>query len=424
MTGSRVLVVGGGGREHALVWALRQSPSVAEVAITPGNGAVPGLGVAANDIAGIVQLAADYDFVVVGPEEPLSLGLADALVALGKPTFGPSAAAARIESSKAFAKEVMEAAGVPTARWATVRSHAEGVAWLDTIDFQVVVKASGLAAGKGVFVCDSREDAEAALWSLFVDQALGEAGAEVVLEERLSGEEISLLALCDGTHHAVFPAAQDHKRLLDGDQGPNTGGMGAYAPAPAGVGLEVMLARQVIAPILHELSSRGTPFRGVLYAGLMMTPDGPRVLEYNARFGDPEAQVLLPLLDEDLYPLLVACASGRLPSPNLKIRAGAAVTVVAAAEGYPVEPRKGDTVRGANDAETIDGVTVFFAGVSKRGFGIATSGGRVLAVTAVADDLPTAVASAYAGIDKIEFDGIQFRRDIAQRALARRKEEE
>jgi phosphoribosylamine--glycine ligase len=415
--GVTVLVVGSGGREHALAWKLSQSPRVGRVVVAPGNGGWPDtLPLAASDPAAVVEAARSLgaSLVVVGPEDPLAAGVVDALEAAGIPAFGPVAACARLEASKAFSKAVMDEVGVPTARWGRFTTLADALSFLDAAPFQVVVKASGLCAGKGVVVCDDRADAVAAVSDMMEAARFGLAGAEVVVEERLEGEEASLLAFCDGERYAVMPAAQDHKRVGEGDTGPNTGGMGAYAPAPVAAGREVELAELSIAPVLAAMRRAGTPFRGVLYAGLMLTPDGPRVLEYNARFGDPETEVLLPLLDGDLYEIALACAQGRLDPASVRWRDAVAATVICAAAGYPEKPRKGDPITlGAMP----EGVTAFHAGTSRQGDELRTSGGRVLAVTGVGDTLRGALSAAYAGVAQVEFDGMHVRRDIGHRAL-------
>lgn len=413
----RVLLLGSGAREHALAWKLSQSPSLTKLWAAPGNVGMASLcecvpldpSAPADVVAAARRLA--IDLVVVGPEAPLIAGTADALRAAGMDTFGPGQAAARIEGSKAFAKLVMAAAGVPTAR-AEIFTDVDAAAARARAWGPVVVKADGLAAGKGVVVADDGPEAEAAVRSL----AGLPAGKTILLEERLSGPEASLIALCDGERYRLLPLAQDHKRLLDGDQGPNTGGMGAYAPAPhlSGDAL-ARAAESTIAPVLRELAKRGAPFRGALYAGLMLTTDGPKVLEYNARLGDPETQPLMMLVDEDLLPVLRACAQGALPSSAPLATSGAAVGVVLAARGYPQAPSTGDRIDGLG-GPFEGGVQVFHAGSRRQGDDVVTAGGRVLTVCARGPSLSAAKAVAYAAASRISFAGRHFRTDIAAHA--------
>lgn len=408
----RVLVLGGGGREHALAWKLAQSPLLSALFVAPGN---PGMEPLAKrlepnptDGAEVVAVARRerIDLVVVGPEAPLVAGVADALRAAGVPVFGPSAAAARVEGSKAFAKEIMQAAGVPTAQ-ARVFDDLEAAARAAAAGGPVVVKADGLAAGKGVVVADSGAEAAEAV------RALGRApaGKTVLLEERLSGPELSVMALCDGERALVLPPSQDHKRLLDGDRGPNTGGMGAYAPANLLDAAQLdAVRREVMLPTLRELARRGTPFRGALYAGLMLTPQGPRVLEFNARLGDPETQVLMMQLADDLLPLLLAAATGSLPERAIEVRPGFSVGVVLAAGGYPEAPRLGAPITGLEDD---GGALVFHAGTKRDAEGrLVVAGGRVLTVCARGPSVLEARLQALARADSIRFEGRQLRRDI------------
>lgn len=420
----KVLVVGSGGREHALAWALARSPEVGEVLVAPGNGGTSAIArnvpVQATDLDGIVALARDeaVDLVVVGPEAPLAAGLVDRLAAADILAFGPTAEQARIEASKAYAKTLMHEAGVPTAEGRAFDDVAAARVYLDSVDHQVVVKASGLAAGKGVIVCDSRDEALQALDDILVHDAFGEAGREVVIEERLLGEEVSLLCFTDGHTVEVMPPAQDHKRLGDGDEGPNTGGMGAYAPAPVAEGRVEELAGAALHPILRAMAARGEPYRGILYAGLILTDHGPYVLEYNCRFGDPETQVLVSLLDTDLYAVFRAAATGALSRTDVHWKDASAVTVVAASGGYPKAYDKGFPITGIDEAERLDGVTVFHAGTTRDDDGtLRTAGGRVLAVTAVDRSLQGAVTQAYTGLEAIHFEGLTARSDIAHRAL-------
>jgi phosphoribosylamine--glycine ligase len=400
----RVLLVGSGGREHALAWKLHQSRSLTELHAAPGNPGIAKLGechpIRAEDGEGLLGLAGslDIDLVVVGPEAPLVHGVADILRPAGIPVFGPSAAAARIEGSKSFAKDVMEAAGVPTAAQLAVARPP------------CVVKADGLAAGKGVFVCTTQEELDVAL------HAVNALGGSFVVEELLEGSEVSLFALCDGAEAVPLPVAQDFKRAYDGDAGPNTGGMGSYAPVP-GIGeseVEDLLAT-VCRPVLEELQLRGSPFVGVLFAGLMLTTDGARVLEFNCRFGDPETQSILPLLSGDLTELLAAAALGELRGVGVDTTQGAAVSVVLAAGKYPERGDRGSVIDGVADAEEC-GSLVFHAGTALHGDRLVTNGGRILTVTGRGDTLSAARTVAYEGAARISFDGKRSRSDIAQAA--------
>jgi phosphoribosylamine--glycine ligase len=406
----RVLVIGGGGREHALCFALARDPAVAALLASPGN---PGIAevaelVAAGDPVDVAR-AARADLVVIGPEAPLVAGAADDLRAAGFTVFGPTAAAARLEGSKAFAKDVMAAAGVPTARHWVCTGPAELAAALDEVGPPYVVKHDELAAGKGVVVTSDRAVAEAHA-----------ADHHVVVEEFLDGPEASLFCVTDGATVVPLVPAQDFKRVGDNDAGPNTGGMGAYAPLPwAPPGLVDDVVKTVVQPVIDEMSRRGTPFAGLLYAGLALTAAGPMVIEFNARFGDPETQVVLPLLQSPFAELLYAAATGRLAGhPPLRWRPGAAVTVVVASEGYPGEPHVGDEIFGVDEATTVPGVTVIHGGTTRSGDGglLLTAGGRVLAVTAVAADLAHARESAYAAVGHIRIRGGHHRSDIADRA--------
>ncbi|ABC82237.1 phosphoribosylamine--glycine ligase [Anaeromyxobacter dehalogenans] len=418
----RVLVVGSGGREHALAWKISRSPLVRALFAAPGN---PGIArvatlvpLAATDVAGLVAWVRQnaIDLVVVGPEAPLVAGLVDRLQEAGVPAFGPAAAAAEIEGSKAFAKDVMRAAGIPTAEYETFDEVAPAVAWARARDGRVVVKADGLAAGKGVVVCGDAAEAEAALRAMLVDRVHGGAGARVVVEERLEGPEASCICFTDGERVRLLAAAQDHKRIFDGDRGPNTGGMGAFSPTP-NVTPEVagMVERDVLLPAVRELARRGRPFRGALYAGLMLTPRGPRVLEFNARLGDPETQPILLRMASDVVPALLASARGDLSAAEIAFDARAAVGVVLAAEGYPGDVARGDAIDGL-DGPFDEGVQVFHAGTAADAAGrVVTSGGRVLTVCALGRDLDDAAARAYAAAGRIRFRGMQYRKDIGKK---------
>ena len=417
----KILIVGQGGREHALQITLERDPRVTAVFVAPGNGGTRNnVSISSDDVQGIVDYARDHqiELVIVGPEMPLALGLVDALEAIGIRTFGPSKAAAQLEASKAFAKRAMLEFGVATAAYAEFHSLEPAIAYLRSEPFGssgFVVKADGLAAGKGVTVCDSLIEAEGAVTDCFAG-AFGNAGSSVVIEERLYGREISVLAFSDGeTVKAMLPA-RDHKRISDGDTGANTGGMGAFAPAPdISKALLEQIVTDVLEPVIEGMDRRGTPFKGVLYAGLMLTDDGIRVIEFNARFGDPEAQVILPLLETPLLDVLNACIDGTLGRLRLRWNQGFCATVVMAAHGYPAQTRTGDTIHGL---ETVpDGVTVYHAGTKLEGGQVVTSGGRVLNVTATADTLEDALELVYTGVSSIAFDGMQYRTDIGRSTL-------
>jgi len=421
-----ILLVGSGGREHALAWKIAQSPLVKRLVAAPGNPGMAPLAeirtVQATDVPGLVELAKEIaaDLVVVGPEAALEVGLADALEAAGVPCFGPTQAAARLETSKAFSKAFAERHGLPTARFETCEDTASARAALNRFEPPYVIKADGLAAGKGVVIAETRAEADAAVDDMLGGR-FGAAGARVVIEEFMAGEEASLFALADGSTAVLFGGAQDHKRAYDGDKGPNTGGMGTYSPAPVLTPAMIEAARtQMIEPAVKGLAAEGSPYRGVVYAGLMCTPAGPRLVEFNARFGDPECQVLMLRLESDIVPYLLAAATVRLAEmPPLKWRDEAAICVVLAARGYPDAPEKGSVIRGL-DADFGEGVAVFHAGTGLRPDGaLVATGGRVLNVCARGATLEEARQRAYAAVARIDWPEGFHRTDIAWRALGR-----
>jgi phosphoribosylamine--glycine ligase len=419
----RVFLVGSGGREHALAWKIAASSLCERLVVAPGN---PGIAaepkvtcipVAADAIAELTAaaVAERADLVVCGPEVALCAGLGDAMRAAGLSFFGPSQGAAEIEGSKAFAKRLMKDAGVPTAAFGVFEDLTEAEAFVDAQRGNVVVKADGLAAGKGVVVAADKAEAKAAARRMLGEGAFGAAGARVVIEERLTGREVSMLALCDGTRLALLPSSEDHKTVRDGDQGPNTGGMGTYSPSPlVNAGATAKILQTLFVPTVRALAAAGRPFRGLLYGGLILTPDrGPMVIEWNCRFGDPETQSVLMRLDDDLLPWLAAAAAGALPVGTPRARPGVAACVVLAAPGYPESPRLGGVITGL--PAPADDLRIFHAGTRRDGDRLVTAGGRVLGVTATGADLGAARARAYGAIDKIHFDGMHFRRDIGQR---------
>lgn len=419
----RVLVVGGGGREHALAWALARDPAVDALVAAPGNAGIEEVAwsvpVEAADLDGIVALveAEAIDLTVVGPEAPLVAGLVDALEARGRRAFGPTAAGARIEGSKVWAKDLLLRHGIPTGRAEITDDVTRALVLLDAFEPPYVIKADGLAAGKGVVVTADRQEAVEAVESMLVDRAFGSAGDRVLIEEHLEGREVSVLALTDGEAVVPLEPAQDYKRALDGDRGPNTGGMGAFSPVPAvDAAAARRIAEEILEPTVAALAAEGVRYRGVLYAGLMLTADGPKVLEFNARFGDPEAQAVLPRLDSDLAETLLACVEGRLGEAKVAWSPEACVTVVLASGGYPGEYRTGFPIEGLEEAGKSDRVAVFHAGTARRDGRVVTEGGRVLAVSALGTDLADARARAYRAASRVSFEGAHRRSDIAEEA--------
>jgi phosphoribosylamine--glycine ligase len=422
----RVLVIGGGAREHALVTRLAADRDVGELVAAPGNPGIAQLArtvpldLGSPDAALALADREQIDLTIVGPELPLSLGIADLFMAEERLLFGPTAAAARLESSKAFAKAFMSRHGVPTARFHTCESidAALRVVRAGEFGWPVVLKADGLAAGKGVVIANDRAEADAAVTGMMGDRKFGAAGDRLVIEECLTGPEVSFFLVCDGERALPIGTAQDHKRIFDEDRGPNTGGMGAFAPSPlVDAAMHDRVMREIVEPVMRGMIAEGCPFRGFLYAGLMLTPDGPKVIEFNARLGDPEAQVILPLIDEPLMPILLAGAAGVLRQSRVRLGTDRLTGVVLASRGYPESSETGQPIRGIERAEAIAGVSVCYAGAAARDGRIVTDGGRVLTVVGRGENFAESIARAYAGVLQISFDGMQFRHDIGRRAL-------
>ncbi len=418
----KVLVVGSGGREHALCWKIAQRPGT-EVYVAPGNIGMVDVATLVNikvdDIAGLVDFAKaeGIDLTVVGPELPLTLGIVDAFQEAGLACFGPNKAAAKLEGSKAFSKELMKKYGIPTAAFDTFTDVDKAKAFVDEIGVPCVVKADGLAAGKGVIICMIREEADKAIEEMLTDHAFGDASATIVIEEYMVGPEVSVLAFADGKSVLPMVSAQDHKRIFDGDKGPNTGGMGAYSPAPVYTeALSAEVNKTIIEPTIAAMAAEGTPFTGILYTGLMLTEKGPRVLEYNVRFGDPETQPIMVRMKSDIVALFQACVDGKLDEATLEWHDEAAVCVIMASGGYPASSEKGVPIHGLDDIAAEEAI-VFHSGTAEKDGEIVTNGGRVLGVTAKDATIKGAIDKAYAAVEKINFDHMQFRRDIGARAL-------
>ncbi len=423
----RVLLVGGGGREHALAWKLAQSPRLSRLIAAPGNPGiaahatcVPIKDTAVEDLVALARRER-VDLTVVGPELPLALGLADRFREEGLLVFGPGRAAARLESSKAFAKDLMARHGIPSARFRTFTESAAARAYCRELGAPLVVKADGLAGGKGSLVCRTTEEAGRAVALCLDERGFGDAGRTVVIEEFMEGEEASFFVLSDGTSALPLVAAQDHKTVFDDDQGPNTGGMGAYSPAPVfDPAMHERVMAEIVLPTIAAMRKEGAPYQGVLYVGLMITRDGPRVVEFNCRFGDPECQAILPRLDQDLLPLLEVVAKGVDLTSSLTWRAESSICVVLASGGYPGRYETGRPISGVEDAARLAGVTLFHAGTAIRDGRLVTAGGRVLGVQALGADIADAIGQAYAAIERVSFEGMHFRKDIGRRAVGRR----
>ncbi|MFA7244094.1 MAG: phosphoribosylamine--glycine ligase [Patescibacteria group bacterium] len=424
-----ILVIGGGGREHALVWKIAQSPRVAKIFVAPGNGGTAKLAsnidIKSTDFKALINFAKSNQIglTIVGPDDPLALGIVDSFQKAGLRIFGPSKKAARIESSKIFSKNLMKAASVPTAKFRTFNNFEKALSYIKLQNMPIVIKANGLALGKGVSICNSLEEAKAALKKIMVEKAFGASGDSVVIEEYLgSDQELSIHCITDGKTSVIFPTSQDHKQIFDGDIGPNTGGMGTYAPVPwAGKDYLKWAENKVIKPVLVGLKKKNIEYAGCLYPGLKLTKDGPKVLEFNARFGDPETQSYMRLLDSDLIEIIEACIDGKLKDLDVKWKLGFAACIIIASKGYPASKSKEIPIVGIDGAEKIPNVVVFHSGTKIKDGGICTSGGRVLGVTATGKTLKQALDSVYQAVDQIKFEGMQFRTDIGAKAFLKSK---
>lgn len=419
---NKVLIIGAGGREHAIAWKLQQSPKVSELFVAPGNGGISQIAtcvpIGLTEVEKVVAFAQEnaIDFVVVAQDDALAAGMVDALTAVGIKAFGPTKAAAQIEASKAFSKDLMKQTGVPTAAYENFQDIGSAKQYVQSCSYPAVVKASGLAAGKGVIICQNIAEAEAAIDEIMGDKVFGASGDTIVIEDFLNGQEVSVHALSDSQQAAMFPTSQDHKQVFDGDKGPNTGGMGVIAPVDWASPYLPAIKEQVVQPILDGLKENGSPFIGCLYPGLMIDGDQLKTLEFNARFGDPETEVYMRLLDADLFELLEACVDGNLNPENVKWHAGYAATIILASGGYPGKYQTGLPISGIEAAEADPNVIVFHAGTKQKEDGTyTTAGGRVLNVTAIGSTLDEALATAYAAVDKINFEGKHYRTDIGRR---------
>ena len=423
----RVLMIGGGGREHTLIWKIAQSPLVEKIYCTPGNAGISALAECENmDVEGALEPMSQFardnkiDLTLIGPENPLANGVVDHFENLGLKVFGPSRVAAEIEASKVFSKELVNKYGVPTAKSGTFDDPQEAAAYIREVGVPIVVKADGLAKGKGVIVCHKLQEALDAVDAIMVQKEFGDAGNRALVEEYLVGEEASFIAFTDGKTIVPMSSSQDHKPIYDGDRGPNTGGMGAYSPAPVVTDkMHDLIMETVMEPTVKGMAAEGRPYKGVLYAGLMITDGKPKVMEFNARCGDPETQAVIPRLKSDIVPVIQACIDGTLDKVQLEWIEGPAVCVVMASGGYPVEYEKGKVVSGLEDADAMENVNVFHAGTAKMGDDIVTNGGRVLGVTALGSDIRDAIDTAYEAVEKISFQKAYYRRDIGHRALER-----